>query len=170
MKKFSVMFFALILALFCISCGSTTADDDGDDADTVYTGSETGDTTPGDDTGDTTPGGDTDADTDNPDPTSDPSDPTGEPTDQETANGIITKIQKGEVQEGTDVTTECVVTAIFYAEDDDHNHTAIKGLYVSELVKKAQPYSGIYVFIKATAAVDEYAVGDKLEVKGVYKE
>lgn len=177
MKKFSVIFFALVLALFCISCGSTTnkdkdCDDDEDCGDTAADTTPSGDTdtdttdsgtdpdNPDSGDADTTPSGDTDTDTT-------PDDSDTEPA----ANGIITQIQKGEIAEKTEVTVpECVVTAIFYAEDDDHNKTAIKGVYVSELVKKAQPYSGIYVFIKDTAAVDEYAIGDKLEVKGTYTE
>ena len=179
MKKFSVIFFALVLALFCISCGSTTSKDkdcDGDDEDC------------GDTAADTTPSGDTDTDTsdsDNPDnPDSDtpdtvnPDEPdTENPDEPDTdpepaANGIITQIQKGEIAEKTEVTVpECVVTAILYAQNSEtHENTAIKGVYVSEIIKKAQPYSGIYVFIKETAALDEYAIGDKLEVKGTYTE
>ena len=155
MKKFSVIFFALVLALFCISCGSTTSKDkdcDGDDEDC------------GDTAADTTPSGDTDTDTsdsDNPDnPDSDtpdtvnPDEPdTENPDEPDTdpepaANGIITQIQKGEIAEKTEVTVpECVVTAILYAQNSEtHENTAIKGVYVSEIIKKAQPYSGIYVF------------------------
>lgn len=174
MKKFSVIFFALVLALFCISCGSTTSKDDEcnpDEEDCGETDTTHGEETDTTDSGnpdnpdsgdaDTTPGGDTDADTTNPDDSD--TEPAG--------NGIITKIQKGEIAEKTEVTVpECVVTAVFYAEDEEHNKTAIKGVYVSEIIKKAQPYSGIYVFIKDTAAVDEYAIGDKLEVKGTYTE
>ena len=174
MKKFSVIFFALVLALFCISCGSTTSKDDEcnpDEEDCGETDTTHGEGTDTTDSGnpdnpdsgdaDTTPGGDTDADTTNPDDSD--TEPAG--------NGIITKIQKGEIAEKTEVTVpECVVTAVFYAEDEEHNKTAIKGVYVSEIIKKAQPYSGIYVFIKDTAAVDEYAIGDKLEVKGTYTE
>ena len=176
MKKFSVMFFALILAIFCISCGSTTSKGDTDCDVDEDCGDTTADTTPGgdtdSDTGDTTPGGDTDTDSPDPtNPTDDPTNPTDDPAEP-AANGIITKIQKGEIAEKTEVTVpECVVTAILYATDNEtHENTAIKGVYVSELLKKAQPYSGIYVFIKETAALDEYAIGDKLEVKGTYTE
>ena len=172
MKKFSVIFFALILALFCISCGSTTSSgDDEDETDTVDSGSETGDTTPGGDTdtSDTTPGGDTDTSDTTPGGDTDTDTDTG--SEEPAATGVITKIQKGEIAENTEVTTECVVTAILYAQDTEtHENTAIKGVYVSELIKKAQPYSGIYVFIKATAALDEYEIGDKLEVSGKYTE
>ena len=174
MKKFSAMFFALILMLFCISCGSTTSDDDEDEVDTVDSGSETGDTTPsGDtDTSDTTPGGDTDTDSNDTTPGSDTDTDTDTGSEEPAANGIITKIQKGEIAEKSEVTVpECVVTAILYATDNEtHENTAIKGVYVSELLKKAQPYSGIYIFIKETAALDEYAIGDKLEIKGTYTE
>lgn len=148
MKKFSVIFFALILALFCAACGSTTADDEEEEGNKT----DTGDTS---DTGDTVDTGDTD---------------TGD-TGEDTGEGVITKIQRGDIKEGTTVTTECVVTGIQYEQDNEtHENTAIKGLYVSELIEKAQPYSGIYVFIKETAGVNDYEVGDKLEVKGTYKE
>ena len=170
MKKFSVIFFALILALFCISCGSTTSSgDDEDETDTVDS-DPTNDPADTGDNNDTTPGGDTDTpDSDNPDTdTPDSDNPDTEPAE----TGIITKIQKGEISENTEVTVpECVVTAVFYAQDNEtHENTAIKGVYVSELIKKAQPYSGIYVFIKETAELDEYAIGDKLEVSGKYTE
>ena len=144
MKKFSVIFFALILALFCAACGSTTADEE-EEVDTHTDG----------DTGDTQPDGDTD---------------TGD-TEEDTGDGEITKIQKGITKVGAIVTTECVVTGIVYESDSTtHENTAIKGLYVSELIDQAEPYSGIYVFIKATAPVDEYEIGNKLRVTGVYKE
>lgn len=170
MKKFSVIFFALILALFCISCGSTTSSgDDEDETDTVDT-DQTNDPADTGDNNDTTPGGDTDTpDSDNPDTdTPDSDNPDTEPAE----TGIITKIQKGEISENTEVTVpECVVTGILYAQDNEtHENTAIKGVYVSEIIEKAQPYSGIYIFIKETAAVDEYEIGDKLEVSGKYTE
>ena len=171
MKKFSVMFFALILALFCISCGSTTSSgDDEDETDTVDS-DPTNDPADSGDNNDTTPGGDTDTDSADPtDPTDDPTNP-DDPDTEPAAAGVITKIQKGEISEGTEVSTECVVTAVLYAQDKEtHENTAIKGLYVSELIKKAQTYSGIYVFIKETAELDEYAIGDKLEVSGKYTE
>lgn len=147
MKKFSVMFFALILALFCVACGSTTADDNEDEGEGNKT--DTGDT------GDTIHDGDTD---------------TGD-TEEDTGEGEITKIQKGITKVGATVTTECVVTGIAYNSDSTtHENTSIKGLYVSELIDKAEPYSGIYVFIKDTALVDEYEIGNKLKVTGTYKE
>lgn len=178
MKKFSVMFFALILALFCVACGSTTKDntdcDVDEDCGDTTADTETGDTTPsGDtDTSDTTPGGDTDTDSNDTTPGGDTDTDTDTGSEEPAANGIITKIQKGEIAEKSEVTVpECVVTAILYATDNEtHENTAIKGVYVSELLKKAQPYSGIYIFIKETAALDEYAIGDKLEVKGTYTE
>lgn len=142
MKKFSVIFFALILALFCAACGSTTADDEEEEDNKT-------------DTGDTVDTGDTD---------------TGD-TEEDTGDGEITKIQKGITKVGAIVTTECVVTGIVYESDSTtHENTAIKGLYVSELIDQAEPYSGIYVFIKAKAPVDEYEIGNKLRVTGVYKE
>ena len=86
-------------------------------------------------------------------------------------NSVICKIQTGLIAEGTEVkVSECVVTGIFYTEDENHNRAAIKGIYVSDIIPEAKPYTGIYVFIKATAPVDDYAIGDKLEVSGKYTE
>lgn len=168
MKKFMVSLIVLALCLFTVACGSTTSkgdtDCDPDEEDCSNTTDEPTDST----TEPTTEP--TDSTTD---PTTEPSDEPTNPTDdpeEPASTGVITQIQKGEIAEGTEVTTECVVTGIYYAQDDDFNNTAIKGIYVSELIKKAQPYSGIYVFIKETAAVDEYKIGDKLEVKGTHKE
>lgn len=166
MKKFLVSLIVLALCLFTIACGSTTnGGKNEDDESNTAADTDSGDKTDSDTSDSDNPDNPDTANQDDPDTTA-PDDPDTEPV----ANGVITKIQKGETPEGTEITTPCVVTGIYYAEDEEHNHTAIKGIYVSELIKKAQPYSGIYVFIKATALVDEYAIGDKLEVSGTYKE
>ena len=165
MKKFLISLIVLALCLFTIACndpgeGEIACNPDEEECDT-----DTGDTQP--DTGDTQPDtGDTQPDTGDTQPD------TGDTCDDCDTQGIITKIQKGEVALNADVTVpECVVTAILYKQDKDtHENTAIQGLYVSELIKTAQPYSGIYVFIKETAALDDYAIGDKLEVSGKYTE
>ncbi|MBQ3369207.1 hypothetical protein IJG44_09950 [bacterium] len=171
MKKFLVSLIVLALCLFTIACNDDTGEPecnpDEEECDT-----DTNDpTNPTDQTTDPTTEPTTDPTTD---PTTEPSDEPTNPTDdpeEPASTGVITQIQKGEIAEGTEVTTECVVTGIYYAQDNStHENTAIKGLYVSELVTTAQPYSGIYVFIKATAALDEYAIGDKLEVSGKYSE
>ena len=155
MKKFSVIFFALMLALFCAACG-TTPDCDPELDDDCKTDDPTGH--------------DTDDQTDDPAVT-DVDEPTVTDTDEPTEpTGIITRIQKGEIPVDTEVTTECVVTAVFKKYDNDaKEYTVIKGLYVSELIDKAQPYSGIYVYVKE-APLDKYQVGDKLEVTGKYTE
>ena len=172
MKKFLVSLIVLALCIFTIACGNTTdpgtcdpdeeccngvgkcGDEDEDiipDTDKDGTVPDDGDTVDDDD--DTVDDGDTVSDTD---------------CDE---NSVICKIQTGVIAEGTEVTVnECVVTAVYYAQDESFNNTAIKGIYVSDIIPEAKPYTGIYVFIKATAAVDEYKIGDKLEVKGVYKE
>lgn len=187
MKKFSVIFLALMLALFFAACGKTTVghpcdpnkeccegeglcvddDDDIDDDDDVIEkheppceGEECCD--PATECCD----GEGKCDCD---PAVECCD--GEGICEDICESEICKIQQGEVLEGTEVTVkECVVTAIFYNEDEDHNKTAIKGIYVSDIIPEAKPYTGIYVFIKGNEAVDKYKVGDKLEVKGTYKE
>ena len=185
MKKFSVIFLALMLALFFAACGKTTGgkscdpnkeccngegvcpDDDIDDDDDVIEkleppceGEECCD--PATECCD----GEGKCDCD---PAVECCD--GEGKCDDVCTSEICKIQQGEVLEGTEVTVkECVVTAIFYTEDEDHNKTAIKGIYVSDIIPEAKPYTGIYVFIKGNEAVDKYKVGDKLEVKGTYKE
>ena len=77
---------------------------------------------------------------------------------------------KSEDKEGKEVKiSECVVTGIEYIQDSQtHENTGIKAFYVSEIIPKAEPYSGIYVFVK-NAAVDFCKIGDKLEITGTYK-
>ncbi len=89
--------------------------------------------------------------------------------DDDVPEGMITKIQKGEVALNTEVTFECVITAIVYDQDKDFNNTAIKGFYVSELLTTARPYSGIYLFVRDTAEVEAFNMGDHIEITGVYK-
>ena len=84
--------------------------------------------------------------------------------------GMISKIQKGEIALNTEVSFDCVITAIVYAQDDDFNNTAILGFYVSELIPVALPYSGIYVFVKDTAEVEAFEIGDHIEVTGIHKD
>lgn len=162
----------LALCLFTIACNDDTGEPecnpDEEECDT-----DTNDpTNPTDQTTDPTTEPTTDPTTDpTTEPTDEPTNPTDDP-EEPASTGVITKIQKGEISVNTEVTVpECVVTGIFYAQDNStHENTAIKGIYVSEIIKKAQPYTGIYVFIKETAALDEYAIGDKLEVSGKYSE
>ena len=179
MKKISVMFFALILALFCAACGSTTSknntdcevnEDCGDTAvDTdsadksdsgADSGSETGDTDA--DNPDTTPGGNTGTD-----------DGDTVPGIDTECDSVICEIQTGQIAEGAEVTVnECVVTGIEYNSEKqgkEYVNLSIKGFYVSEIIKKAKPYSGIYVYTKE-ADVDKYTIGEKLAVTGIYKE
>ena len=186
MKKFSVLFFALVLALFCAACGTTTDDDDEGDTGTVENqdndaadsgnneggnGGENG----GEEGGNGGEEGDNGGET-----------PDGENGGEEGGNGgeegetaeyckesdgVITKIKKGEIALDETVTAKCVVTGIFYAQNNDtHENTAIKGLYVSEILEKAAPNTGIYVFIKETADIDMYEIGDALEVTGTHDE
>lgn len=183
MKKISVMFFVLILALFCAACGSTTSKDNtdcevnedcvdttvdtdsGDDPDSgADSGSETGDTTPGGDTdpSDTTPGGNTGTD-----------DGDTVPDIDTECDSVICEIQTDQLAEGAEVTVnECVVTGIEYNSEKrgkEYVNLSIKGFYVSEIIKKAKPYSGIYIYTKE-ADVDAYTIGEKLAVTGIYKE
>ena len=155
MKKFLVSFIVLALCLFAVACGKTTDSHKCDPTKECCDGEGVGCCDPekedcpcvGEDC---------------------PCDPTKECCDE---NSVICKIQTGLIAEGKEVTVnECVVTAVYYAQDESFNNTAIKGIYVSDIIPQAKPYTGIYVFIKATAPVDEYSVGDKLEVKGIYKE
>ncbi len=178
MKKFSVLFFALVLALFSISCGGGGDGGKECNPDEECCGNECPDNTTDTvddktdgDTGDTQTDGDEDVTTpdDDKDVTT-PDDDSNSADCYADFDDTIEKIQKGEISEQAEVTTQCVVTGIFYDQDEEFNNTAIKGVYVSELIPEAKPYTGIYVFIKATAPVDEYKVGDKLEVKGIYKE
>lgn len=166
-----VSLIVLALCLFTVACGSTTSKGDTDcDPDEEDCGNTTDEPTDSTTEPTTEP---TDSTTD---PTTEPSDEPTEPTepttetDCENGDDTISKIQKGETNVDADVTTECIVTGIYYKEDEEHNKTAIQGLYVSEIIKQAEPYTGIYVFIKDTATVNDYKVGDKLEVKGIYKE
>ena len=184
MKKFSVIFLALMLALFFAACGTKCKgdgcgdcdpnkeccngegvcpddDDDIDDDDDVQ---GPGPTCEGDDC----PCKGDDCDIDD----IDDDDDIIEIPDENCEEGeTICPIQKGEVPKGDEVTVpECVVTAILYAEDSEHTKTAIKGLYVSEIIPVARPYTGIYVFIKGTEEPDKYKIGDKLEIKGTYNE
>ena len=178
MKKFSVLFFALVLSLFSISCGGGGDGGKECNPDEECCGNECPDNTTDTvddktdgDTGDTQTDGDEDVTTpdDDKDVTT-PDDDSNSADCYADFDDTIEKIQKGEISEQAEVTTQCVVTGIFYDQDEEFNNTAIKGVYVSELIPEAKPYTGIYVFIKATAPVDEYKVGDKLEVKGIYKE
>ena len=158
MKKFSVMFFALVLALFCAACGSTT-DDGGDEVDTDSDIQSDNDT----DTGDTDTDGDNDTDTGDTDTDAD---------DTDTEESIITQIQKGRIPVNKEVSTKCVVTGIRYNQDkeDNYKNTSIKGLFVSDIIDKAQPYSGIFVFIEKSAELGTYSIGMPLMVKGTYVE
>ncbi len=90
-------------------------------------------------------------------------------SDSDIEEGIISKIQKGEIEVNSEVSFESIVTAIVYNRNTHYEKTSIKGLYVSEVVNQAVPYSGIYVFVYGTAGLNEFAVGDHLELKGTYK-
>ena len=185
MKKILISLTVLALCLFAVACGKTTVDNstpcepdkeccdgvgnctDTDTIDDVDTDTDTGDadTQPDDcDDEDCIDDGDTD--------TADDDDDSPKVCDDD--NSVICKIQRGEFKEETTVTTECVVTAVDIKsekqEDGTYEDKGIKGLYVSEIIPKALPYSGIYVFIKSTPSLNEYKVGDKLEVTGTYKE
>lgn len=176
MKKFLVSLIVLALCLFTIACGSTTSKGDTDcnpdeeDCDTEPTTEPTDEpTNPTDE-----PTNPTDEPTN---PTDEPTNPTDEPTEptvESDCNSVICKIQKGITTEGTEVTTECVVTAVDIKSekqsDGTYKDAGIKGLYVSDIISEAKPYTGIYVFIKETAPLGDYEIGDKLEVKGIYKE
>ncbi len=86
-------------------------------------------------------------------------------------DNTIEKIQKGEIAEDTAVTTKVVVVAVDYVDDKTtHEPTGIKGLYVSEVIAQAKPYTGIFVHFKTAEAVDAYKMGDYIEVSGTYKE
>jgi len=137
-------------------------DDGGDTGNTGNTGNtgDTGDTGNSGDTGNT---GDSGTDIDEVDDAD-----VGNTGD--TGEGTITKIQKGEVSENSDVTFEAVVVAVVYHQNSSHQNTAVEGLFVSELIEDAVPYSGIYVYISDSALVDSFARGDKVEVSGTYKE
>ncbi len=83
----------------------------------------------------------------------------------------IEKIQKGEIAEDSVVKTKAVVVAIDYLRDKTtHEPTGIKGLYVSEVIAQAKPYSGIFVHFKTAEPVDAYKRGDYLYISGTYKE
>lgn len=84
----------------------------------------------------------------------------------------ILRIQNGKIAEGTYISIpECVITAILYIQNDSNENTAIKGIYVSDILETTKPYTGIYIFIKGTTVpLDEYAIGDKIGVAGTYKE
>lgn len=84
--------------------------------------------------------------------------------------GIIEKIQTGEYTVDTQVSFEGVVTGIFYEQDTSFKNTGIQGIYVSERIPEAIPYSGIYIYLKTAAALDSYARGDLLSISGTYKE
>ena len=179
------MLFALILVLFCAACGSTTSKNNTDCEVDEDCGDATVDTDSGDkpdsgadsgsETDDTTPGGDTD--TDNPDttPGSDTGSDDGDtvPDIDTECDSVICEIQTGQIAEGAEVTVnECVVTGIEYNSEKqgkEYVNLSIKGFYVSEIIKKAKPYSGIYVYTKE-ADVDKYTIGEKLAVTGIYKE
>ncbi|MBR6244472.1 hypothetical protein IKR20_02725 [bacterium] len=170
MKKVTYLIFIAIFAcLALVACGG--GDKGGETVPDGDTATDTGDTvTDGDpaDTGDTVTDGDTDEIEIDGDTGTDTDDI--EETDVD-IEGTIVDIQTGLVPSDTEVTFECVVTAIAYNQDDStHENQSIKGLYVSELIDKAAPYTGIYVFIKKTAGVNEFKVGDKLEITGVYSE
>ena len=163
MKKFLVSLIVLALCLFTIACGSTTSKGDTDcnpdeeDCDTEPTTEPTDEpTNPTDE-----PTNPTDEPTN---PTDEPTNPTDEPTEptvESDCNSVICKIQKGITTEGTEVTTECVVTAVDIKSekqsDGTYKDAGIKGLYVSDIISEAKPYTGIYVFIKETAPLGDYA-------------
>ena len=171
MKKVTYLIFIAIFAcLALVACGGG-GDKGGETVPDGDTATDTGDTVtdedPGD-MGDTVSDGDTDEIEIDGDTVTDTDDI--EETDVD-IEGPIVDIQMGLVPSDTEVTFECVVTAIAYNQDDStHENQSIKGLYVSELIDKAAPYTGIYVFIKKTAGVNEFKVGDKLEITGVYSE
>ena len=174
MKKFLVSLIVLALCLFTIACGSTTSKGDTDcnpdeeDCDDTNTNTDT-DNDSTDPTNPTNP-----TDPTNPTNPTDPTEPTEptEPTTESDCNSVICKIQKGEKSEGEKVTTDCVVTGILYNQDknDNYKNISIKGLYVSDIIPQAKPYTGIYVFIKDSADLGAYEIGDKLEVTGNYSE
>ena len=167
MKKFLVSLIVLALCLFTIACGSTTSKGDTDcnpDEEECDTDTGNGDNDTGDGDNDT---GDT-IDVDTCDGCDKPDGDTVPDTD---CDSVICKIQKGETPEGEKVTTDCVVTGILYNQDknDNYKNISIKGLYVSDIIPQAKPYTGIYVFIDS-ADLDAYEIGDKLEVTGNYSE
>ncbi|MGI6394463.1 MAG: hypothetical protein ACOX2F_07030 [bacterium] len=85
------------------------------------------------------------------------------------SGGEITKIQKGEVPLNSEVSFESVIVGIVYNQDSDFESTNIKGLYVSEIIEKALPYSGIFIFIKDTVEANDFSIGDKIFLSGKYK-
>ena len=170
MKKVTyLLFIAIFACLALVACGGGDGGKEkpGNDNDITDTGDN--DQT---DSGDTVvPDGDTgEIDDDTVDPDGDIVDPDGD-TEIPVVEGTIVNMQTGLIPQDTEVTFECVVVAVAYNQDNStHENTAIKGLYVSELIDKAAPNSGIYVFIKNTANIGEFNPGDKIEVTGVYGE
>ena len=172
MKKFSVLFFALVLALFCAACGSTTDDGDEEETDTVAdTGSDTGSDNGGEEGGNDGDNGGEEGDNGGEEGGNggEEGGNGGEEGEEDGECGEICKIKKAD-NEGAAVTVnKCIVTGIeFYTDNETHENQSIKGFYASEIVDQAKPYSGIYIFTK-NADVDLYEIGDVLEVKGTYK-
>ncbi len=162
---------ALIFALlFLAGCGTSADTEDsgntGNSGNTVDTGDST-------DTGDTVDTGDSgnSADTGNSGDSADSGDSTdtGDSADTGTP-GMISRIRKGEFPEGSTVSFDAVVTAVVFNTDKTtHEPVNIKGVFVSELVKTAQPWTGIFVFFKSGEELGTYAEGDHLDISGAYK-
>ncbi len=101
----------------------------------------------------------------------DESSDTSSDEDAVTEESVIERIQKGKVSVDSKVSFEAVVTAVEYALDSQYQPTGIKGLFVSTPDRPTMlPWNGIYVYLKTPAAVDEYQVGDLLDIAGTYTE
>ncbi len=86
-------------------------------------------------------------------------------------DSVIEKIQRGEVALDSTVSFEAVVTAVEYALDTQYQPIGIKGLFLSTPdLGTMLPWNGIYLYIKTPVGVEDYHVGDLLEVSGSYTE
>ncbi len=192
MKRY-VLLLSIVAAVLMISCGTTSSSStDGDDHgnsvsdnDTANTGNSaedgdsanTGDTADSGEDSDSADSGNTGDSAEDEDSTD-----TGNSADDDTADsgnsapdedfpvsdGIITKIRKGDYSEGDTVSFDAVVVGIVYnLTPDTHEPKDIKGMYVSELLKKAQPWTGIFIYLKSVS-LNSYHEGDRIHVKGTY--
>ncbi len=83
---------------------------------------------------------------------------------------VIENIQRGKVALDSKVSFEAVVTAVEYVLDTQYNPTGIKGLFLSTPdLETMLPWNGIYLYI-TPVGVEDYHVGDLLEVSGTYTE
>ncbi len=88
------------------------------------------------------------------------------------SNSVISRIQKNEIAKDTQVKlNDVIITAVetytkMNQDTGKYEPTGIPGVFVSDMIATAQPYSGIYVNLSKQAEPGSLKIGDVVEIDG----